>query len=67
MSNLKECQSDDLQIKVRAKRAPKFKAGTELANSVNSIMVDVDQEACENSETIALDIRISKEVCPSSK
>jgi len=28
MSNLKECQSDDLQIKVRAKRAPKFKAGT---------------------------------------
>jgi len=28
MSNLKEYQSDDLQIKVRAKRAPKFKAGT---------------------------------------
>jgi hypothetical protein len=64
---MKECKEDGLIIKVRAKKKPRFKAGTELGNSVNSIMVDVDQEICEDSETILLEMKISSEVCPSSK
>lgn len=58
-----ECKMDDLQIAVKAKRTPRFKAGADLSKNVNRIEVSIDQEAWEESETISFEVKIINEVC----
>ena len=64
MSNSKGCKSNDLQIAVKAKRTPRFKAGADLSKSVNRVEVNVDQESWEESEMIAFEVKILNEDCP---
>lgn len=49
---------EDLKILVKAKKRPKFKAGSELAGSVNRLEVNVDQDITEDSETITLEVKL---------
>lgn len=64
MANVKECESNDLQIAVKARRAPRFKAGADLSKSVNRVEVNVDQETFEDSEMISFEVKILNEACP---
>lgn len=64
MANSKGCESNDLQIAVKAKRTPRFKAGAELSKSVNRVEVNIDQEAWEESEMISFEVKILNEACP---
>jgi nucleoid DNA-binding protein len=43
MNKPEECMSNDLQIAVKAKTRPRFKAGAELSKTVNRVEVNVDQ------------------------
>ena len=51
---------DDLIVEVKKKR-PKFKAGSELAGSVNRMAVDWDKEEDEESETLTISLHLTSE------
>lgn len=56
--------SNDLQIAVKAKTRPRFKAGAELNKIVGRIEVNVDQQVWEDAEEIAFEVKIIREACP---
>jgi hypothetical protein len=58
----KKCLEDELKVSV-SKRRPKFKAGTELGNSVNSIHVDSNEEITEDSEIIKITLHMVSKSC----
>jgi len=58
----KKCLEDELKVSV-SKRRPKFKAGTELANSVNAIHVDSSEEITEDSEIIKISLHMVSKSC----
>lgn len=64
MNRSEECMSSDLQIAVKAKTRPRFKAGAELSTSVNRVEVNVDQQVWEEAEEIAFEVKIIREACP---
>jgi len=51
-----------LKVSVSKKR-PKFKAGTELANSVNMVDVDSSKDVTEEAEIIKISIRLTEKTC----
>jgi hypothetical protein len=63
MNKPEECMSNDLQIAVKAKTRPRFKAGAELSKTVNRVEVNVDQQVWEEAEEIAFEIKIIREAC----
>jgi len=54
---------DELIVQVKKKKRPKFKAGSDLANSVNRMVVDWDNELNEdeNSETLKISLHLTSE------
>ena len=54
---------DELIVQVKKKKRPKFKAGSDLANSVNRMVVDWDNELNEdeNSETLTISLHLTSE------
>lgn len=54
---------DELIVELKKKKRPKFKAGSELAGSVNRMAVDWDNELDEdeNSETLTVSIHLTSE------
>jgi len=58
----KKCLNEELLVNV-SKRRPKFKAGTELANSVNMVDVDSSKDVTEDSEIIKISIRLTEKTC----
>jgi len=63
MENSKECQSSDLQIAVKAKRTPRFKAGAELSKSVNLIDVEYNEEVNDTHEMLEVKLLLRSEDC----
>jgi hypothetical protein len=57
-----KCLEDELKVSVSKKR-PRFKAGTELANSVNSIHVDSSNDVTEDSEIIKISLHVVSKSC----
>jgi len=57
MSENNNQETPELIVNVK-KKDPKFKAGSELASSVNMIDVDWDLEETENSGTINISLRL---------
>ena len=53
-----EVKCDGLQISLKAKKRPRFKAGAELSNSVNRVEVAVDHTIENETEMIDLSIKI---------
>ena len=47
-----------LDVNVKARRVPKFKAGSDLSSSVNIMNVDVDHEIEDNYELIDLKLSL---------
>jgi len=58
----KKCLEDELKVSVSKKR-PKFKAGTDLATSVNSLHVDSSKEETEDSEIIKISLHMVSKSC----
>ena len=54
---------DELIVELKKKKKPKFKAGSELASSVNRMSIDWDNELDEdlNSETLKISIHLTSE------
>ncbi|PKR81762.1 hypothetical protein CW751_00020 [Brumimicrobium salinarum] len=57
-----KCLNEEMLVNV-SKRRPKFKAGTELANSVNMVDVDSSKDVTEDSEIIKISIRLTEKTC----
>jgi len=52
---------DELILELKKKKRPKFKAGSELASSVNRMVVDWDKEEDEESETLTISLHLTSE------
>jgi len=52
---------NDLFIRVKAKKVPRFKAGPELGDRVKMVAVEVSEEQTETEETLDLNIHIQTE------
>ena len=57
----KVCKSSDWLLKLRAKRKPRFKPGTEMAEKVNIMNVDIKEDSDEFSENTSVDLSLEKE------
>ena len=51
---------DELIVNV-TKKEPKFKAGSELASSVNRMSVDWDNEVDEDTQTLTISLHLGSE------
>jgi len=56
---MEKCVKSDLIVEVKAKRKPRFKAGSELSGKVNLVAIDFNEEIDEISESVELKIHIS--------
>ena len=57
----KVCKSSDWLLKLRAKRKPRFKPGTEMSEKVNIMNVDIKEDSDEFSESTSVDLSLEKE------
>lgn len=60
-----KCTTDDLEVHVKSKVVPRFKAGAELSGKVNRLAVEVNEEQTETSDTIEVKMVLSREQCSS--
>ena len=58
-----KCTSSDLHVNVRAKRSPRFKAGSELSGKVNRLNVDLSESLHEDHELLDIKLTLSTEHC----
>jgi len=58
----KKCLNEELLVNV-SKRRPKFKAGTELANSVNMVDVDSSKDVTDEAEIIKISLHMVSKSC----
>ena len=64
---MEKCIKSDLIVEVKAKRKPRFKAGSELSGKVNLVAIDFNEEIDETSEIVELNLHISSENCSSEE
>lgn len=57
------CTQSDLLVNVKAKRSPRFKAGSDLSNRVNFLDVDVHEELTEDHELLEVKLTLSSKQC----
>jgi len=57
------CKSDQLEIKIRALRNVRFKAGSELSSKVNRVVVDVNEDSSEDQHFTEISIQLFSEDC----
>lgn len=57
------CTKSDLKVSVKARRAPRFKAGSDLSSRVNFVDVDFNEELNEDHELIEVKITLSSQHC----
>lgn len=60
------CTKSDLIVNVKTKRAPRFKAGSDLSNRVNHPDVDLHEELTDEHELVEVKLTLSSEWCPST-
>lgn len=53
-------QKENLVVQIKTKRRPRFKAGAELSGAVNLVVVDINETADNDSETLELAIQIQR-------
>ena len=51
-----------LDILVKARKAPRFKAGSDLSGKVNRVDVDFDEQYLDDSQSIELKVTIVQEL-----
>ncbi|MFZ9029294.1 MAG: hypothetical protein ACO2Z9_09790 [Crocinitomicaceae bacterium] len=57
------CTKSDLIVNVKTKRAPRFKAGSDLSNRVNHLDVDLNEELTDEHELVEVKLTLSSEWC----
>jgi nucleoid DNA-binding protein len=57
----KVCKSSDWNVKLRAKKKPRFKPGSELSEKVNIMHVDIEETEDDQHESSSVNIEIEKE------
>lgn len=62
-----KCFNEDVNIIVKARRRPRFKAGSELSSKVNRVEISLDQDELEDASVLGINLLISSEVCESSR
>lgn len=53
-------RNENLVVKIKTKKRPRFKAGAELSGVVNLVAVDINETADNDSETLELSIQIQR-------
>lgn len=56
----KECKSKEWDIKFETKNKVRFKAGSELADKVNKMKVDINEETDENTSTTDIKMEVEQ-------
>jgi nucleoid DNA-binding protein len=56
----KVCKSSDWNVKLRAKKKPRFKPGSELSEKVNIMHVDIEETEDDQHESSSVNIEIEK-------
>lgn len=62
---MEKCIKSDLILEVKAKRTPRFKAGSDLHGKVNLVTIDLNEEIDEESELVELKLHLTSEHCSS--
>lgn len=57
------CKSDQLEVKIRASRNVRFKAGSDLSTKVNRVVVDVNEDSSEDQHITEISIHLFSEDC----
>jgi hypothetical protein len=60
------CSKSDLIVQVKARRAPRFKAGSDLSTKVNMVEVDFNEEQTDTTELVEVKIVLSSKECSNS-
>jgi hypothetical protein len=50
----------ELVVTIKDKKRPRFKAGTELADKVNLVAIEVDEEVTEDTESLFISVHIQR-------
>ena len=61
------CTNSELQVSVKARKPPRFKAGSDLSSRVNRVDVDFNEEQHEDHDLIEVKITLSEESCAASE
>ncbi|MES2587711.1 MAG: hypothetical protein V4622_01950 [Bacteroidota bacterium] len=56
----KDCKAKEWDVKLKKKRVPRFKAGSELADKVNKMAVDINEESDETTATTDIKMEIEQ-------
>lgn len=56
----KECKAKEWDVKLKKKRTAKFKAGSELADKVNRMAVDINEETDETGATTDIKMEVEQ-------
>lgn len=57
------CANSNLNVSIKTKRRPRFKAGAELSSAVNLVAVDVVEEMIEDTEVFEINIKLDSTRC----
>jgi nucleoid DNA-binding protein len=57
----KVCKSSDWKVKLRAKKKPRFKPGSELSEKVNIMNVGINEHGDDQHEDTSINIEVEKE------
>lgn len=58
-----ECEKESLDLMIKARRAPRFKAGADLSKKVNRVVVDLNEETTDDAELFELKLELWFEHC----
>jgi hypothetical protein len=62
MENNCNQNSDDMVIRVKAKKCPRFKAGADLSSKVNRIDVELNEDYSGECENFELNIHLQSKI-----
>ena len=57
------CQTENLVMDIKAKRSPRFKAGSDLSGKVNMVAIHLNEESTEDAELFELKMELKFERC----
>lgn len=57
------CQTESVVLDLKAKRRPRFKAGSELSAKVNLVAVELNEETIDDTEIFELKLELQFERC----
>ena len=57
------CQAENLVLDIKAKKSPRFKAGSELSSKVNLVAIELNEETTEDAELFELKLELKFKRC----